>query len=132
MYNITSSAELKNAIQLLEVEHARQGQLLQEQFHLTYESLKPINIIKSTVKDIASSPYLMDNLLGSVMGLATGYLSKKIVVGASNNIFRKFFGSILQFGVTNLVAQHSDAIKSFGWFIFRHFLRNKEMNSKKP
>ena len=127
MQNITSTAELKNAIQLLEAEQAVKGQLLKEQFYLTYESLKPVNLLKSTLKDIASSPYLIDNILGTAMGLATGYLSKKIVVGASGNIFRKLFGSVLQFGVTNVVAQHPDAIKSFGQFIFQHIFRKKEI-----
>jgi len=36
MQNITSSAELKNAIQLLEVEQAANGLLLKEQFNLIY------------------------------------------------------------------------------------------------
>ena len=132
MQNITSAAGLKNAIQLLEAEQAVKGQLLKEQFYLTYESLKPVNLLKSTLNDIASSPYLIDNILGTAMGLATGYLSKKIFIGASGNIFRKLFGSILQFGVTNVVAQHPDTIKSFGQFIFQHIFRKKEMNSEKP
>jgi hypothetical protein len=63
------------------------------------------------------------------LGLATGYLSRKIVVGASGNIFRKLLGSILQFGVTNIVAQHPDVIKSIGQFIFQHIFRKKEINS---
>jgi len=132
MQNITSTAELKNAIQLLEVERGINEQLLKEQFHITYESLRPVNLLKGTLKDIASSPYLIDNILGAAMGLASGYLSKKIFIGASGNKFRKFLGSILQFGVTNVVAQHPDAIKSFGQFIFQHILCKKAMNSEKP
>jgi hypothetical protein len=130
MQNISPGERLKNAIQLLEVEQAINGQLLKEQFHLTYESLKPINIIRSTLKDVASSPYLIDNIVGSAMGLATGYISRKIVVGASGNIFRKALGSVLQFGITNIVSQHPDAIKSVGQYIFHHIFHKKEMNSK--
>ena len=132
MQNITSAAGLKDAIQLLEVEQATKGQLLKEHFYLTYESLKPVNLLKGTLNDISSSPYLIDNILGTAMGLATGYLSKKILIGASSNKFRKLIGSILQFGVINFVAQHSDTIKSFSRVIFQHFLRKKELNSKKP
>ena len=132
MQNMTSTAELKNAIQLLEVEQAIQGQQLKEQFSLACKSLKPVNLLKSTLNDVVSSPYLIDNILSTVLGLATGYLSKKIFIGASGNKFRKLFGSVLQLGVTNVVAQHPDAIKSFGQFIFQHFLRKKERNTKKP
>ena len=126
MQKITSSAGLKSAIQLLEVEQAVKEQLLKEQFHFTYESLKPINILKNTFKNIVSAPSLHDNFLGTIMGLATGYFSKKIFVGTSGNIFRKLFGSVLQFGVTKIVSQHPDTIKSFGQFIVQHFLTKKE------
>src|SRR4030042_3487647 len=101
MQNITSTADLKNAIQLLEVEQGIKGQLLKEQFLLTFESLKPVNLLKSTLNDAASSPYLIDNILGNLLGLVTGYLTKKIFIGASGNKFRKLIGSILQFGVVN-------------------------------
>ncbi len=130
MQNITSSTELKNAIQLLEEEQAIKGQLLKEQVFITYESLKPVNLLKSTLKDLSSSPYLIENIVGSAVGIATGYVSKKIVVGASANIFRKLFGTILQFGITNLVAQHPDAIKSFGQYIVQHIFRKKEKDSE--
>jgi hypothetical protein len=130
MQNITSSKELRNAIQLMEEEQTIKGQLLKEQVFTTYESLKPINLIKNTLKDLSSSPYLIENIAGSVVGIATGYVSKKIVVGASANIFRKLFGTILQFGITNLVAQRSDAIKSVGQYIVQQVFRKSEKNSE--
>jgi hypothetical protein len=128
MQNITTISDLKNAIQLLEVELDEKGQELKKQFYLTYDSLKPVSLLKSTLKDITSSPYLIENLVGTATGLATGYLSKKIVVGTSGNIIRKLFGSVLQFGVTNLVAQHPDTIKSFGQYVYQHFLKKKKVN----
>ena len=131
MQIITSTSDLKNAIQLLEVEQADKGQLLKEQFYLTFESLKPVNLFKSTLNEISSSPYLIDNLIGTALGLVTGYLSKKMVVGASVNRVRKLFGSILHFGVTNVVTQHADTIKSFGRYIFQHIFSKKETNSCK-
>jgi hypothetical protein len=130
MQKITSSTELKKAIQLLEEEQAIQGRLLKEQVFITYESLKPINLIKNTLKDLSSSPYLIENIVGSAMGIATGYVSKKIVVGTSANIFRKLIGSIFQLGVTNLIAQHPDAIKLFGQYIVQHIFRKKEKDSE--
>jgi hypothetical protein len=126
MQNITSVATLKNAIQLLEVEQAAKEQLLREQFHLTYESLKPVNLIRSSIQDITSSPWLIENIIGTALGLATGYLSKEIVVGASVNRFRKLIGSVLQFGVTNLISQHAEDIKSFGQSVFQSIFHKKE------
>ena len=125
MQNITSSVELKNAIQILEIEQAVNGQLLKEQLYQTCESLKPANILKNTLKDITSSPNLIDNILGTAIGLVTGYFSRKIVIGTSGNIFRKLFGSIVQVGVTDVVSQHPDAIKSFAQFIVQRIFRKK-------
>jgi hypothetical protein len=132
MQEITSTAALQDAIQLLESEQAVKRQLLKEQFFITFESLKPISLLKSALNDISSSPYLLDNILGTAIGVTSGYLSKKVFVGSSGNLIRKLLGSILQFGVTNVVAQHSDPIKSIGQAIFQHFFGKKEMNSQKP
>ena len=126
MQNITSVAGLKNAIQLLEAEQAVKRQLLKEQFHLTYESFKPVNLLKSTLKDIASSPYLIENILGNAIYLATGYLSKKIVAGESANIVRKLISSLLKFVVTNVVAHSPDPVQSFGQIILQRIFRKKE------
>jgi hypothetical protein len=63
------------------------------------------------------------------MGLLGGFLSKKIFVGPSGNLIRKFIGSILQFGVTSVVSQNSDVIRSLGQLLFQHFFHKKEMNS---
>ena len=81
------------------------------------------------MNDIAKSPFLVDNMLGTGIGLASGFLTKKIFVGASGSLIRKLLGSILQFGVTNVVAQHSDTIKSIGQVIFQYFLHKREKNS---
>jgi len=131
MQNITSTADLKKAIQQLEVEHAYNKQLLKEQFNIVSESLRPLNILKGTLKDISTEPHLINNVLGTATGIATGYLTKKIIVRGSGNIFRKLIGSALQIGVTNVVAQHPETIKSIGRFIFQYFLHKREMNSKK-
>ncbi len=125
MQNRSSTAVLKDTIQLLETEQEIEGRILKEQFYRTYESLKPVNLLRSSIRDVASSPYLIDNIIGTAVGLATGYLSRKIVIGTSGNLIRKLFGFLLQLGVTNTVAQHPDSIKSIGQYIYKHFLRKK-------
>jgi hypothetical protein len=131
MYNITNATDLKKAIELLQAEQVVKGQLLKEQFYLISRNLRPLNLIKSSISDLASSPYLIENILGTTLGLTTGYLSKKIFIGASGSIIRKLIGTVLQFGVTNLVAQHPDAVTSIGKSILKNIFRKKEMNSKK-
>lgn len=127
MENITSAIALKNAIELLEIEQDIAEQLLKKQFYITYESLKPVNILRNTFHDIVSSPHLVDDVIGAGVGLATGFVSKKIVmIGASGNIIRRLLGAALQLGVTTIVSQHPETVKSIGNFIFKRILRKKE------
>jgi hypothetical protein len=78
------------------------------------------------LKEITLSHDLTDNILGTASGLASGYLSKKIFIGASGNLFRKLIGSLLQFGVTTVVSQHPDVIKSLGKLIIQHLFARKK------
>jgi hypothetical protein len=132
MQNISSIAELKNAIQLLEVEQVDKGKLLKEQFYITWESIKPANLIANTLNDIEKSPYLIDNILGAALGLVTGFYSNKLIFNPRGNKLKKLIGVALQFGVTNLVAKHQGTIRSIGQVVFRHLTRKKRMNSIKP
>ena len=125
MQEINSVMELKYAIRILEAKQAEKAALLKEQFFITYESLKPVNLIKNSLKEIFTSPNLIDNFLGTSVGLASGFLSKKLVVGASSNIFRKLLGSLLDYGVTNVVAQHPEGIISLGQLIFHRIFDKK-------
>jgi hypothetical protein len=121
MQTITATKRLENAIQLLKIDQAIQKQLLREQFQITYESLKPANLLKSSLKEIVTSPDLITNILSNVIGLTTGYFSNKIVVGTSSNVIRRILGSLLQVGVTNTVSNHPDVIKSIGMY-FRNMI----------
>jgi hypothetical protein len=131
MQNIISTVGLKNAIQLLEADQAVKAELLKEQFKVIYESLRPSNLIKHTLQDISSSPFLIDNILSTGMGIASGFLTNKIFVGRSGSIIRNLLGTILQFGVTNVVAQHPAAVKSIGEIIMQFLVRRKRTNSQK-
>lgn len=126
MEAITTSIELKNAILLLEFDQQIREQQLKEQVFLTIESLKPVNLIKSTLHEVVSSPYLIDNILGVAMGLTSGYITKKIAMGKSVSVIRKILGTLLEFGITNVVAQNTDSIKTFGQSIYQYFLRKKK------
>lgn len=130
MQNITSVKELRYAIETLQADRVVKGMQVKEELHSVWESLRPVNLIRSTIRDLTSSQYLVENIPGALMGLASGFLSRKLFIHGSGNIFRKLLGSLLQFGVTNVVAKNSTAIKSTGMALFEHFLHKKVMNSK--
>lgn len=110
MKTITTQAELKVEIALLEIKHANNAIALREQFELMYESLRPINLIKSTVEDLTSSPDFRGHLINSTIGLGAGYLTKKVIVGATHNPIKQILGTLLQVGITSIVAKNGDGI----------------------
>jgi hypothetical protein len=97
--------------------------LLKEQFHIAYESLKPINLIKNVVHEVSTSPEIKTDMLDNVIGLATGYLSKKLLIDTSHNPIKKGLGFLLQFAVGNAVSKHTDTIKTIGANLLSRFLK---------
>jgi hypothetical protein len=109
---ITCIKELKEAIVLLELKQTAEGVLLKEQFKLTYESLKPINLIKSQLKELVLDREFKGDVLNTSLGLISGALSKKLAIGNTNNPVKLLLGDILRIGVTNAVTKNGDSILS--------------------
>lgn len=128
MEHITTVTGLRNAIKVLEVEQSAQELLVKEQLHEVYESLRPVNIIRGTIKDLISfsTSSITGNLAGTAIGAAGGFLLKRLFVGSSGNIFRKLFGNILQLGVTNIASKKSESINSFGQSLLQRIFRKRE------
>ncbi|MFH0894208.1 MAG: hypothetical protein V2A54_07220 [Bacteroidota bacterium] len=114
MQKINSETGLRDAILQLERKQADEAKMLNEQLHLAYESIKPINLIKSIFNEAVASRDLKDNLLNTSVGLTAGYLSKILFQGITKSPFKKLLGTALMFGITNVVAKNPEAIKSFG------------------
>lgn len=131
MQKDTPYSELQTAIHALSIVQAESGKQLKMQLLLTYESLQPVSIFKSIINEATASPNFIESISGSLMGLLGGYLSRKISVGTSHNPFRRLFGSVLQFGITNIIALYPNAIMILGKCLLRSIFRKKETNSIK-
>ena len=112
MDKINNTKELDLAILYLTNKQAEEELLLKNEFKTSYESLKPINILKSTFKELVEAPNFKEDLLNTSISIASGYLSKKLAVGSSNDPLKQIFGSFLQIGITSLVVKNADGIKS--------------------
>jgi hypothetical protein len=130
MGKITSIGGLEAKIEALKVEQELKGQLLREEFLIVSESLKPINLLKSTFREGTSSLNLVDGIIGTVVGVAAGSLSRKIFVGASANVFRRLMGTAIQFSITSIVGRNTNAIKSAGKFITQRIFHRNRSNSE--
>ncbi len=100
--------ELTEAIRLLKNKQALEMQILRDQFKQAYESIKPINLIKNTLYQVAASSEIRNNVLKNAVGLATGFVAKKLLLGATHNPVKKILGTVFQFAVANMVAKRSE------------------------
>ncbi len=121
-----ASDTLNEMIAVLQQQQALELEILKDQFHITYESLKPVNLIKNTIKEVVTLPNLKNNLLNNVIGLTTGFLSKKLIVGATHNPVIKLAGTLLQFAIANVVARNSESIKSTGDVLLHRIFKKKK------
>jgi hypothetical protein len=96
--------------------------LLKDQFDVAYESIKPINLIKSLIHEVTTTPEIKNDISTDILALVSGFLSKKLLVNDSSSPVKQVLGTILQFAMTNVVAKHSDTIKNFGSNIWNRIL----------
>jgi hypothetical protein len=114
MKPITTSAELKAAIQQLELEQKESFASLKEEFSTIQENFKLINIIKSTFKSAVDVPNLKTDIVNAAIGLTSGIMAKKLIIGKTLNPLSKLLGVALEMFVANKVTKNADELKSAG------------------
>ena len=123
---INNAADLKAAIERLESKNLVQKNIITEQYHSTIESLKPMNLLKSSFSKVVRAPGLVENILNATVGLGAGFLSKKVLIGKSTSILKKLLGNAVEFGVAGLVTKNSGSIKNTGLGIFNKIFHFKK------
>jgi len=113
MGKISASDSLKESICLLEKQKAEEWQGLKEHFHITYESLKPVNLLRSSINEMTASYNLKSNNIDSVLGMLGGYLTQQLVERITKNPFLRMLGMTLQYGIANLITKNGENIRSF-------------------
>lgn len=130
MQKIDSSVQLRQAIIALEQAQLTQAEGLKEQLHVVQESFKPVNLIKSTLKEMSAMPEVQDKMLTIPVALATGYISKKLFEGQTHSTVRKVLGTALMMTVTDTINKNPEAIRTVARGAFSFLLA--AMRSHKP
>jgi len=117
---------LRESIRLLEIQQAHEGEELKAQFKATYESLKLVNLVKSSLKEVTESVEIKNTLFESIISVVSGYVSRKLMVNKNSNPFLKIVGLVMQFGITNLVAKNAEVIREYITQLIDKFLHPKE------
>jgi hypothetical protein len=126
---ITNSEELAEAIAALELKAAAQKRDLEETFTAVSENLKPLNLVKSGFRSVFSGEHKGD-LLNAVIGLGSGLLSRKLLLGKTNGFVGKTIGKAIQWGMAGLVSQHAEKIKEKAGGIIDRLFKHKAKSPK--
>ena len=122
-----TSEELKSAIALLELKKVGEGIAIKQQFSIVADSLRPVNLLKKSIHEIAGSIDLKDQLIHTGAGLLAGYLTRKVVVRSSTNPFVRLAAVALQYGVTNYISDNSGTFANKVFALFNK-LTDKPVN----
>jgi hypothetical protein len=126
MKKTNETDSLNELILLEEKKHDTQLAELKFQFDAAYESIKPINLIKSLIHEVTASREIKNDLTTDFIALGTGFISKKLLVNDSHSTIKNVFGTILQFAITNMVSKYTDTIKNIGSNILNNFLHKNK------
>ncbi|WP_432670936.1 hypothetical protein [Flavobacterium sp. SM2513] len=110
MYTINSDKTLAEAIRNLEAQSALELEILKKHTEYTLHELNPVNIVKekfqegiSNLGETVSSTGFKNGLLKTGIGLASGFLTRKLMLGPKAGIFKKLFATAVQAAVSGFV-----------------------------
>jgi hypothetical protein len=125
MKNRNETEALNDLIIAEELKYTNDLEQFKVQFHIAYESIKPLNLVKNIFREVTTSPEIKSDLVSNAIGLGTGFLSKTLLLGISHNPIKKVIGTMFEFAVANLVSKNSDRIKLIGGNLIKHFFKKK-------
>lgn len=111
MKSIAPKDALAQKIRELELLQDQQMEELKSSLSELGQSVNPVNLFRNAMQSVISTPGLRTTVLDTAIGAGAGFLSRKLVVRKSGNIFRKIAGTAVQFLVTNLVRNKMPEVK---------------------
>lgn len=128
MQVITDNKSLAAAIAHMENVQKSESHLLKEHFKFTIDSLNPMNIIKEKFNDAISSPTLKSDIVQGALGLATGFLTNRFLLGTSSGIIKNIAGTLVQKGLSKINV-NPEKIKDSGISFLKNVLNMMKINA---
>lgn len=123
---LKSKADLDQAIARMEHLKHQQKEEIVFLFKETTHSLNPVNIIKEKISDLTEPGETRNSLITTVGGMAAGMLTKKLIIGKTNNIVTSFLGNLIKTGTFGLIQGHADKIEAYSKAIYHNLIKKKD------
>jgi len=109
---ITDLVSLKRQIAFLEQKQELEKSIISLEVNSFIESLRPINLIRGLFRSINSSPDVKSDILHGIVGLGTGFLTNKLLLGSFHGPIKKILATVIQAGITNAAVKYPETIKN--------------------
>ncbi|RYG53900.1 MAG: hypothetical protein EOO01_03100 [Chitinophagaceae bacterium] len=130
---ISSISDLDKAILELEKRKVIQESLLRAQFEATKESLKPLNLVKSSFSKLTHTPEVRDGVAKTVVGVGLGLLTKNLFLGKTYPVVRSLINNAVERSVNKGVNTGTETLKAYGKAIYNNlFKKNKTNGQQRP
>lgn len=105
MKTINQKAVLMERIVALQSKQTQDFEALKNQYQVTIDSFKPLNLIKNSILDVATTPNLKSYLISGAIGLGSDYLSKTFLNENDKNPIKRVIGKVVRFALKNIVGK---------------------------
>lgn len=105
MKTTNQKAVLMEQIKALQTKQSTDLENLKTQYQMTIASFKTVNLIKTSLQEIITTPNLTSNLIGGTLGMGTGYLLKNILTDSDKNPIKKILGKVVKLAIKRWVGR---------------------------
>jgi hypothetical protein len=98
-------ASIRNDLVVLQHQQTYEYALIKETLVEVSESIKPLNLIKSTFKSAIDSNEIRGGIISSVVNLTVGFFFRKFFIGGSHSPIKKLLGTALMLGTSKLLSK---------------------------
>ena len=129
MQTLNSLQTLEVHIAALERKQKEQKEAITEEFHGFVESIKPANLLLKLFRSVNESPDLKADMLKGAIGLGTGFLTNKLLLGKINGPFKAILAAVLPAVMTKAAVDVPAKIKENGLSFLAKTLRSMKIQS---
>lgn len=125
MIELKSKADLDQAIARMEQLKLQQRDEMVFLFKETTHSLNPVTIIKDKLSSITEPGETRNSLVTTLGGMAAGMLTKKLLIGKTNNVVTSFIGNLIKTGTFSIIQSQADKIAAYSTAIYNNLSKPK-------
>jgi hypothetical protein len=129
MQTLNSLQTLEVHIASLERQQKEKKEAITAEFQGFMESIKPANMLRKLFRSVNDSPDLKADMLKGAIGLGTGFLTNKLLLGKINGPFKAILATILPAVMTKAAVDVPEKIKENGLSFLAKTLRSMKIQS---